>query len=59
VENVLGKLGMAEDEAIESKMVARRIRGTQQEIERKAFGSFDAESAAQWLEKNCPNLANK
>ncbi|MBN2296778.1 MAG: hypothetical protein JXM70_30410 [Pirellulales bacterium] len=59
VQNVLAKLGMTEDESIESQMVSRRIRQAQQKIERKAFGSLDAESAAQWLQKNCPELGNK
>jgi hypothetical protein len=50
---------MSEDEAIESQMVSRRIRQAQQKIEGRSFGSFDAESAAQWLEKNCPELVRK
>ena len=59
VQNVLSKLGMSEDEAIESQMVSRRIRQAQQKIEGRAFGGSAAESAAQWLEKNCPELGNK
>jgi hypothetical protein len=59
VQSVLAQLGMAEDEAIESQMVSRRIRQAQQKIEGKAFGTVDAESAAQWLEKNCRELGNK
>jgi hypothetical protein len=59
VQNVLRKLGMTEDEAIESQMVSRRIKQAQQKIEGRAFGSIDAESAAQWLEKNCPELGTK
>lgn len=50
---------MSEDEAIESNMVSRRIRQAQQKIEGRAFGSLDAESAAEWLEKNCPELVRK
>jgi hypothetical protein len=34
-------------------------RQAQQKIEGRAFGSLDAESAAEWLEKNCPELGNK
>ena len=56
---VLRKLGMTEDEAIESQMVTRRIKQAQQKIEGRAFGSLDAESAAQWLAKNCPELSQK
>jgi len=47
---------MTEDEAIESQMVSRRIKQAQQKIEGRAFGSSEAESAAAWLEKNCPEL---
>ena len=59
VKNVLKQLGMTEDEAIESQMVSRRIRQAQQKIEGRAFGSLNAESAAEWLEKNCPDLLPK
>jgi hypothetical protein len=52
-------MGMKEDEAIESQMVSRRIRQAQQKIEGRTFGSLDAESAAGWLEKNCPELGQK
>ncbi len=59
VKGMLTKMGMNEDEAIESQMVSRRIRQAQQKIEGRAFGTVDAESAAEWLEKNCPELGNK
>jgi len=59
VKNVLKQLGMKENEAIESQMVSRRIRQAQQKIEGRAFGSLDAESAAEWLAKNCPELFQK
>jgi hypothetical protein len=59
LQNTLTKLGMTEDEAIESQMVSRRIRQAQKKIEGGAYGSFDAESAAQWLEQNCPELGNR
>nr|WP_143548214.1 hypothetical protein [Rhodopirellula sp. SM50] len=58
IKSVLTKLGMNEDEAIKSQMVSRRIRQKQQKIEGRAFGTVDAESAAAWLEKNCPELRN-
>jgi len=57
VQDCLRKLGMTEDEAIESHMVSRRIKQAQQKIEGRAFGSLDAESAVHWLEKNCPELS--
>lgn len=59
VSNMLRKMGMTEDQAIESQMISRRIRRAQQKIEGRAFGSLDAESAATWLEKNCPDLFPK
>lgn len=59
VKNVLKQLGMTEDEAIESQMVSRRIRQAQQKIEGRAYGNFDADSAAHWLKKNCPELGRK
>lgn len=59
VTNVLNKMGMKEDEALESQMVSRRIRAAQQKIEGQASGSLDADSAAAWLERNCPELVAK
>jgi len=52
----LRKMGLNEDEAIESQMVSRRIRATQQRIEDRALGTVYAASAAEWLDKNCPEL---
>ena len=59
VQKVLRDMGMPEDEAIQSKMVSRRLKRTQQMIEEKAIASSSAESAAEWLEKNCPELWKK
>ncbi len=59
VQNLLRKLGMSEEESIESEMVSRRIRQTQRKIERKVRGPVDAESATQWLEKNCPEMVKR
>jgi preprotein translocase subunit SecA len=59
VKTVLKQLGMTEDEAIESQIVSRRIRQAQQKIEGRTFGSLDAESASEWLQKNCPDLFPK
>jgi hypothetical protein len=55
VEGVLRGLGMKEDEAIQSRMVGRRIRKAQRKIEGRAMGDLPAHSAEEWLEKNCPN----
>ena len=56
VKKILMQMGMKEDEAIDSQMVSRRIRQAQQKIEGRTYGHLDAESAAEWLEKNCPEL---
>lgn len=55
VERVLRGMGMKENEAIESRMVGRRVRLAQQKIERLAIGDSPARSAQEWMEKNCPN----
>lgn len=57
VKDMLKKLGMRDDEAIESQMVSRRIRRAQQKIKGRSFGSLHADSAAEWLELNCPELS--
>jgi hypothetical protein len=59
VQKLLGKLGMTEEESIESKMIIRRIRDAQRKIESKSFRNMDADSAAEWLKKNCPELRYK
>lgn len=59
VENVLKQLGMKEDEPIESAMVARRIKAAQKKIESLSVGDLAADSAEQWMERNCPELWRK
>lgn len=59
VENLLRRMGMAEDEAIESQMVSRRIKAAQQKIEKEAFGDSDAGSAAEWLDANVPTMKSE
>lgn len=56
IRGVLEQLGMEADEAIESEMVTRRIRHAQQKIEGRALGADPADSASDWLKRNCPNL---
>ena len=55
VEKMLKRLGMKEDEAIESQMVLKRVKAAQKKIESTAFGNSKAESAAKWMEENLPN----
>ena len=52
VQNMLRQLGMSEDAAIESRMVARRVKQAQKKIEGQVTGDSPAESAEQWLERN-------
>lgn len=59
VQDVLRKLGMSEDEAIESRMVSRRIRQAQLKIEGRTFGNLNAGSASEWLETNRPDLGQQ
>lgn len=57
VEDVLRRLGMTEEQAIESWMVRRHIRMAQQQIANRAIGDAAAASAKAWIERNCPNIA--
>jgi hypothetical protein len=59
VQNVLQRLGMNESEAIESRMVTRRIQAAAQKIESQAVSDMAADSAEEWLERNCPDLWRK
>lgn len=56
VEQVLRQLGMDENEPIESSMVTRRVRAAQQKIEDRATSNHPAQSAEEWLERNCPSM---
>jgi len=56
VQNGLQRLGMNESEAIESRMVTRRIQAAAQKIESPAVSDMAADSAEEWLERNCPDL---
>lgn len=59
VESVLKKLGMAEDEAIESKLVVGRIKQAQREIASRSCDDSPADSAESWLRRNCPAIWQK
>jgi hypothetical protein len=56
VQGILQRLGMQEDEAIESQMVARRIQQAAQKIERQSVSDLRANSAEEWMQLNCPKL---
>lgn len=52
IRNVLAKLGMAENEAIESLMVSRRIVAAQRDREKRVTSNHPAKSAAEWIDRN-------
>jgi hypothetical protein len=52
VRNMLRTLGMEEDEALESAMVSRRIKGAQTRMAQEVPADHDANSPAEWLERN-------
>ncbi|MBA4190776.1 MAG: hypothetical protein C0467_22550 [Planctomycetaceae bacterium] len=52
VANALRQLGMKEGEAIDSKLVPRRIEQAQAKIAKTIQTDEDADSAAEWLERN-------
>jgi hypothetical protein len=59
VQNMLEQLGMDENEAIESRMVSRRIQEAARKVERQAVSDLRANSAEEWLQLNCPELWRK
>jgi len=52
VQNLLKRLGMSENEAIESRMVARKVTQAQKTIEGHARGDLPADSAEEWIKLN-------
>jgi len=56
VTKMLKTLGMKEHEAIESKLVAKRIEESTRKIAKQSVGDAHADSAEEWMRKNCPSL---
>ncbi|MBI1917591.1 MAG: hypothetical protein HYS12_23095 [Planctomycetes bacterium] len=54
--DTLRGLGMQENDAIESRMVARRIGAIQKKIARMGVLDRPADSAEEWMRLNCPEL---
>lgn len=54
VKNVLQRLGMKEGDAIESRLVNRRIQSELKKIAMSATGDAPTGSAEEWLQRNCP-----
>lgn len=52
VTTMLKNLGMKSDEAIESPLVARRIKDAQQQLINRCRSDHPAESAEEWMERN-------
>ena len=59
LENMLRTMGMTEDEAIETATMSDRIRRLQRRLEPKVSGDQAADSAEQWLQRNCPEQYEK
>ena len=55
VQTLLKRLGMKEGEAIESKMVSRRIMQAHEKIQERAWSDEPADSAGHWIERNSPD----
>jgi hypothetical protein len=56
VGDVLRRLGMQESDAVESRMIARRIRAAQNKFAKLAVLDRPADSAEEWVRLNCPEL---
>ncbi len=54
VRSVLRSLGMQESESIQSGMVTRRLRKSQEKFARQLADDVDADSIAEWLVANAP-----
>ncbi|MEZ6147161.1 MAG: hypothetical protein R3B91_17425 [Planctomycetaceae bacterium] len=59
VHQILEQLGMKEDETIESPLVSRQIAKAQQRIEQNLCSELEANSSAEWLEKNFRSADSK
>jgi hypothetical protein len=54
VRDILERLGMKEDEPIQSRMVSRRVREAQKKIAKNVTDESVLESAEAWFERNVP-----
>jgi hypothetical protein len=52
IRRVMSKLGSEEDEEISHPLITRSIQRAQSKIEKESIGNHDADSAAEWLERN-------
>lgn len=54
VKELLERLGLEPHETVQNHLVGRRVAHAQRRIESTATSREPAQSAAEWLEKNCP-----
>ena len=54
IRDVLRKLGMQEQDEIQSSMVARQIRQAQAKVSRQVESFEPADSAEEWVQRNLP-----
>lgn len=59
LQSVLMKLGMTEEETIESKMVTRRLKAAQRKFQSAIRGNHPAASAEEWVRLNMPEAERK
>lgn len=58
-EQMLRHLGMKEDKAIESAAVSKQLTSALKKFEARAARHLPADSAEQWIERNCPELGRR
>lgn len=56
VGSLLSKLGMTEEDPLQSRMVTSRIKRAQRELASRAFDDRPADSAEEWVQRNRPDL---
>ena len=59
LEKMLRTMGMTDDEAIDAKQLSERIRRLQRKLEPHVSGDAAADSAEEWLMRNCPDQYEK
>jgi hypothetical protein len=53
---MVANLGAKETDAIESRMITKRIQGAQTQFGKRGVDDRKADSAEQWLELNAPGM---
>ncbi len=55
-QEIITQLGMRQDEALQTALLSQRIRRAQRKVARLACDNLPANSAQEWVEKNCPRF---